>query len=126
MPSITNGSVAELDAAVPPVHSPAFVITSCARFLERRLDDQLPLSRYRILAMLGDAPERAGRVSRLLELSKPAVTDTVDGLVDRGLAIRRVDDNDRRAVAATITEAGCEMFLNSSRESRRRSERAKE
>ncbi|NQY56604.1 MAG: winged helix-turn-helix transcriptional regulator [Ilumatobacteraceae bacterium] len=94
------------------MHSPAFVITSCARFLERRLDDQLPLSQYRILAMLGDAPERAGRVSRLLELSKPAVTDAVDGLVDRGLAIRRVDDNDRRAVAVTITEAGCEMLAD--------------
>lgn len=60
--------------------------------------------------MLGDGPERAGRVSRLLELSKPAVTDAVDGLVERGLAVRRLDESDRRAVAVTITDTGCDVL----------------
>ncbi|MEM9514399.1 MAG: MarR family winged helix-turn-helix transcriptional regulator [Actinomycetota bacterium] len=88
------------------MRSPAFLLTRVARLVERRLDDELPLSHYRILSMLGAGPERAGQVSRLLELSKPTVTEAVDALVARGLAERHHDATDGRAVTIKITAEG--------------------
>lgn len=45
-------------------------------------------------------------ISRLMGISKPAATQAVDRLVDRGMVRRVNDENDRRTVYIQITEKG--------------------
>ena len=51
-----------------------------------------------------DAPMALGAVSELLGLSLPAISRSVDGLVQRGLVKREEDPRDRRSKLVTATE----------------------
>lgn len=76
------------------------------RTLELTADTPLTLQQYRILGLLSIGGERAGVIARRLAVSKPTVTALVDTLVERGLAERRADADDRRSVTVSITDAG--------------------
>ena len=52
------------------------------------------------------APVRMTDVSRRMMISKPAATQVVNRMVDRGLMERLSDENDRRVVYIRATEAG--------------------
>ena len=55
----------------------------------------------------------AGSVSELAEvrqISRPAISQAVEGLVERGLISRRQDTVDRRHVHLTLTPEGNEML----------------
>ena len=54
----------------------------------------------------GDTPVRMTDVSRRMMISKPAATQVVNRLVDRGLVERLSDESDRRVVYIRATEAG--------------------
>ena len=54
----------------------------------------------------GDTPVRMTDVSRRMMISKPAATQAVNRLVERGLVERSSDENDRRVVYIQATEAG--------------------
>ena len=54
----------------------------------------------------GDTPVRMTDVSRRMMISKPAATQVVNRMVDRGLMERLSDENDRRVVYIRATEAG--------------------
>lgn len=54
----------------------------------------------------------AARVADWLAVSPPSVTSVVDGLVARGLAVRRADTSDRRRQAVAITRAGREALAS--------------
>ena len=54
----------------------------------------------------GDVPVRMTDVSRRMLISKPAATQVVNRMVDRGLMERLSDENDRRVVYIRATEAG--------------------
>ena len=53
-----------------------------------------------------DAPMALGAVSDLLGLSLPAISRSVDGLVQRGLVKREEDPQDRRSKLVTATSRG--------------------
>ena len=53
-----------------------------------------------------DTPVRMTDISRRMMISKPAATQVVNRMVERGLMERSSDENDRRVVYIQATEAG--------------------
>jgi DNA-binding MarR family transcriptional regulator len=86
--------------------SAALTLARIARRLERRANRHLPLSQFRVLALTVESDTSASRLSRMLDLSKPAVTATVDALVSDGLLLRTPVSGDRRTTRLEVTEAG--------------------
>ena len=60
--------------------------------------------------MDGATPVRMTDVSRRMMISKPAATQVVNRMVDRGLMERLNDENDRRVVYIRATEAGRSFY----------------
>lgn len=58
------------------------------------------------LAGRGDKGARVGAVAAHLGVSQPTATDSIASLEKKGLAARRPDPQDRRALAVAPTEAG--------------------
>lgn len=69
--------------------------------------ERLHLTQFRILRHLGEGRLLGSELAARLDLTAPAVSVAVEGLVRHGLVDRhRAEDGDRRAVPLTITEAG--------------------
>ena len=67
----------------------------------------LTLPQFRILAFLSERDYRAAELAAALEIGRPTLTSTVDGLVRRGLVERlRELPGDRRGVLLRLTPAG--------------------
>jgi DNA-binding MarR family transcriptional regulator len=79
-------------------------LARAARFLDRACGD-LTLAQYRVLSAVDSGEARASRIARGLAMGKPAVSNAVDGLCQRGLLERAADD-DQRVVALQLTAAG--------------------
>jgi DNA-binding MarR family transcriptional regulator len=76
---------------------------------ELQADSGVTLGEYDVLVHLSEAPGRALRMSELasrLLLSRSGLTRRVDGLVRRGLVVRRPCDDDGRGALAELTPAG--------------------
>ncbi|TNM69675.1 MarR family transcriptional regulator [Streptomyces sp. NP160] len=73
----------------------------------------------RVLAHAGHTGAGGGvRISELaaaLRIAPRSATEVVDGLADRGLAERRADPADRRAVVVVLTGAGREAVAHAER-----------
>jgi DNA-binding MarR family transcriptional regulator len=67
---------------------------------------ELTLSQYRVLARVATGDQRASLLAGRLALSRPTVTATVEGLVERGYLVRSEVAADRRAVQLDLTAAG--------------------
>jgi long-chain acyl-CoA synthetase len=76
-----------------------------ARMVERNCPD-LTLAQYRVLTRVADGDHRASLLAGRLALSKPTVTATVEGLVERGYLVRSEVETDRRAVQLDLTPSG--------------------
>jgi DNA-binding MarR family transcriptional regulator len=64
-------------------------------------------SHSRALAvLLGDGDLRLSELSDHLHIAPRSATEVVDALAERGLAERRPDPDDRRAVRVHLTDAG--------------------
>ena len=74
-------------------------------------DSRIPLTfrQYRLLLRVRDGASTLGELRRPSTLTLSAVSESVDGLVQRGLLAREIDPRDRRAVMLTITPQGQEM-----------------
>jgi DNA-binding MarR family transcriptional regulator len=73
----------------------------------------LSLSQYNILRILRGARPTAVKISQIAErmiYHDPDVTRLVDRLVQRGLAQRERDEEDRRVVFVSITKAGLALL----------------
>ena len=65
------------------------------------------LAQFRVLARLNEREYRAAELADVLEVGRPSLTVTVDGLVRRGLVERlRSVPSDRRGVMLRLTPAG--------------------
>ncbi|MBS1691852.1 MAG: MarR family transcriptional regulator [Actinobacteria bacterium] len=69
----------------------------------------LPFSRIRILMRLSRRPMTVKQIACAATIDAPAATVAVNDLEERGLAVRRIDPDDRRAKVVSLTPAGCEM-----------------
>jgi DNA-binding MarR family transcriptional regulator len=67
---------------------------------------------WRTLAILQtDGPFRLGELARASGVSQPTMTKLISGIVDAGLASRRVDPSDSRGQLLEITAAGQERLI---------------
>jgi DNA-binding MarR family transcriptional regulator len=70
---------------------------------------QLSLAAYEVLALLADTPRRQLRMSQLADaalLSRAGTTRLIERLERTGVLIRVTVRDDRRGVAAALTDAG--------------------
>jgi DNA-binding MarR family transcriptional regulator len=90
----------------------ALIIARLARVVERSLAElDLTLPQYRVLAILARGSEDGVALAKKLAVRPPTVTSVVDGLVTRGLVVRRADEIDRRKISHTVSAAGHELAL---------------
>ncbi|SDT03068.1 MarR family winged helix-turn-helix transcriptional regulator [Microlunatus soli] len=61
-------------------------------------------------AIVSSEPLRLSELAERLRVANRSVTDVVDALVDRGLAVREAVPGDRRATAVRATDAGRELL----------------
>ena len=76
------------------------------RHLDEWLDIELTMAQLRTLVLLSQGPQRMGSMSRYLGTTLSSVTSMVDRLVDKGLAERESDPDDRRVVKCRLTARG--------------------
>ncbi|HVV35297.1 MAG TPA: MarR family transcriptional regulator [Acidimicrobiales bacterium] len=89
------------DELISAVRAVAFA----SRSLERALE-QMTLPQYRVLTLIINSPERASRIARGADVTRPSLTGLLDGLVAKGWVARSEVDGDRRGVSLAITPAG--------------------
>lgn len=63
-------------------------------------------ARSRVLRRLAVKPMRMGELAHLMATDKPYMTLLVDDLEQRGLVVRTVAPDDRRAKVVSVTDAG--------------------
>jgi DNA-binding MarR family transcriptional regulator len=66
----------------------------------------LSVAQYRVLAILAEQTDSAGRLAERLAVRPPSVTSLVDGLVAKGLVRRGADAEDRRRQVVEVTASG--------------------
>ncbi len=67
---------------------------------------ELTLPQYRVLVFLAVKGRPASDVAALLGVTPSTLTSVVDGLVGRGLVVRRTDEADRRRVVLSLSDHG--------------------
>jgi MarR family transcriptional regulator, organic hydroperoxide resistance regulator len=72
------------------------------------LPTPLTLRQYRTLLRVGQGVTSVSELSRLAHRSVPTVSESIDGLLKRGLLTREGSTADRRAVVLELTEEGIE------------------
>ena len=70
----------------------------------------LTAPQYRVMLFLSQGEMAPSLLAAKLAISRPTVTAVIDGLVTRDLVQRCPDDNDRRRVTHTLTDAGKEKL----------------
>ena len=84
------------------------------------MSDSFSPSKVRILRLLGlRASQTSSQIARFLGVSKPAVTQLIDSMVQRKLVTRRTAKHDRREVDLRLTEKGKSAYQTVRREQRR-------
>ncbi len=68
--------------------------------------ETMPLGQLFALQALAEGDRTAGELARVMIVTLPALTQIVDGLVERGWAERFADPADRRKVWLRITQTG--------------------
>ncbi len=99
-----SGIGPDTDAAAGLVQLTALVQAVYARVSERH--DLTPVQ-ARLLCHLLDGPRGMAELARCFGVEKAALTGLMDRAERRGLAQRSAVPGDRRALQATLTEAGC-------------------
>lgn len=82
------------------------VIARLARGFEKALGSEMTLGQFRLLAFLDEGEHAASALADWLEVSRPSITNLVDGVVQRGWVERRESPDDRRRVLHQLTDAG--------------------
>lgn len=70
----------------------------------------LTFQQVKVLALLFEGQQRMGNIAGYMGCIMSSATSIVDRLVDKGLVIRSVDPEDRRAVICRITDLGKETI----------------
>ncbi len=102
---------------IPLAESLRSGMSGIARIVNSLISEKISHSEMVIFHMLTEAERETGyariqlgSISRELCVSRPAVTQCVNRLADRGLLVRRSNPGDRRAVYAELTDKGREYF----------------
>jgi long-chain acyl-CoA synthetase len=91
-------------------------VARLAKLLELALAEvDLSPSQYRVLMLLADGSTAASTLASKLAVSPPSVTAMIDGLVARGLVVRRAFADDRRRVDHLLTPKGAALLQDADR-----------
>lgn len=101
----TPGPLCTTPGPVPGLAAMARSVLRLARLLERT-EAPLTPAQYRLAAHIRAGDARATRLACALALSKPTVTQSVEGLVAAGYLRREEVDGDRRASRLVLTGRG--------------------
>lgn len=71
-----------------------------------QLDEPLTLRQFRLLVRIANGSESPGELGRLMRLTAPTVSESVDTLVRRGLVARHASMEDRRRQVLVLTAKG--------------------
>jgi DNA-binding MarR family transcriptional regulator len=83
------------------------LLARLARVAERSCQDSgISLSQYRLLVSIVGGPCRASELATHVDVSRPALTSMVDGMVQAGLLSRAPVPTDRRGVELVATDSG--------------------
>lgn len=85
-------------------------LTRLENALLKALAEPLTFRQYRLLLRVSEGSSTLTELRRPSTLTLAAVSESVDGLVQRGLLSRVADERDRRAVTISITGAGAEAL----------------
>ncbi len=66
----------------------------------------LTFRQYRILCRVAEGNRTISEIGRLATLSLPAISESAEGLVRKGLLEREIDVDDRRSAPLSLTPAG--------------------
>jgi DNA-binding MarR family transcriptional regulator len=72
-------------------------------------EKQLPIAQYRVLRILSKHPTTLSKLSRLLEITKASLSDTVRVLTEKGWVIKTKNPSDGRVFILSSTPAGDEQ-----------------
>lgn len=61
---------------------------------------------FRLLSKIEEGKSTLTQIGRVTTISLPAISESIEGLVVKGLVSRTADSNDRRAVILALTKAG--------------------
>lgn len=98
--------------APPKVESPHILLavaSRIARLQDEALEDlEIPLTlrQYRVLSRVDQGHATLTILARLARRTSASLSETIDGLVRRGLLDRQAGKDDRRVVMLAITEKG--------------------
>ena len=114
-PNVSTPDIGEPDldeTRLAAARGPGRAIARLARQLEHGLASvDLTLPQYRVLALLADGSAASSHLAERLAVSPPSVTGVVDGLVARGLVIRRPHPTDRRRLDLDLTTEGRTLLV---------------
>lgn len=79
----------------------------------------ISVQQFRLLRHIGRGVRSASELASLSQTSRPAVSQCVDALVEKGLVTRRQSVHDRRCVELEVTPSGREMLDAIFQENRR-------
>jgi DNA-binding MarR family transcriptional regulator len=79
-------------------------------------EDGLSLSQYHVLAPLSDGPQGVKALALAAGVAPPTATRMLDGLARDGLVRRTPDEQDRRCVSVSLTDAGRRALEHKRRE----------
>jgi len=66
----------------------------------------ISLVQYRLLQVIAEEPQRAGKLAERLAVSRPTLTAAARALDDRGLVLREAVPGDGRGIQLRLTAAG--------------------
>jgi DNA-binding MarR family transcriptional regulator len=73
-------------------------------------DHHISLEQFNVLRFIRRGVKTVADLAENLQISRPAISQTVDLLVEKGLVNRRQEPSDRRYVELTLTESGSELM----------------
>ncbi len=100
---------------VPPVWGS---VRGNARSIAPR-DYQISLDQFHILRHIRKGICSASDLAEVLQVSRPAISQAVDALVEKDLVARQEDSRDRRYIRLELTESGNQLLNSVFRENRR-------
>jgi DNA-binding MarR family transcriptional regulator len=71
--------------------------------------DQITVPQFRILDMIRNLTDKPSEIARMLDVSPPAISFTLERLEEKGLVRRVFSTSDRRRVELELTEEGADL-----------------
>jgi DNA-binding MarR family transcriptional regulator len=91
---------------VPPVWG---IVRDHARSTAVR-DHEISLVQFHILRHIAKGTQLASELAERLQISRPAISQALELLVDDGFVVQREDPHDRRFIQLELTEAGSRLL----------------